>query len=138
MDRPQRIQTVLEPNELLVELRIPALQGKAADCYQRFIPRKEMDIAVVGVGSCIALDGDTCTAARIGLGAVAARPLFAKEAGDSLVGKPLNDETISAAAKLAQQAASPIDDMRGTAEFRTHLVGVLTRRTLKEAAARAR
>ena len=73
-----------------------------------------------------------------GLGAVAARPLFAKEAGDSLVGKPLNEETIAAAAKLAQQVASPIDDMRGTAEFRTHLVGVLTRRTLKEAAVRAR
>ena len=52
-------QTVLEPNELLVERRIPALQGKAADCYQRFIPRNEMDIAVVGVGSCVALDGDT-------------------------------------------------------------------------------
>ncbi len=131
-------QTVLASNELLVEFRIPALQGKAADCYQRFIPRNEMDIAVVGVGSCVALDGDTCTAARIGLAAVAARPLFAKEAGDSLVGKTLDDAAIDDAAKLAQQAASPISDMRGTAEFRTHLVSVLTRRTLKEAAARAR
>jgi CO/xanthine dehydrogenase FAD-binding subunit len=131
-------QTVLAPNELLVEFRIPVLQGKAADCYQRFIPRNEMDIAVVGVGSCVALDGDTCTAARISLGAVAARPLLAKEAGDSLVGKTLDDAAIDAAAKLAQQVASPISDMRGTAEFRMHLVGVLTRRTLKEAAARAR
>ncbi len=131
-------QTVLAPNELLVAFQIPALQGQASDCYQRFIPRNEMDIAVVGVGSCVALDGDTCTAARIGLGAVAARPLLAKEAGDSLVGKTLDDAAIDAAAQLAQQAASPISDMRGTAEFRTHLVGVLTRRTLKEAAARAR
>ena len=75
--------------------------------------------------------------ARIGLGAVAARPLFAKEAGDSLVGKPLNDETIAAAAKLAQQAASPIDDMRGTVRQRIHLVGVLTKRALRRAVARA-
>lgn len=131
-------QTALAADELLVEFRIPAPPAKAADCYQRFIPRNEMDIAVVGVGSCVALDGDTCSAARIGLGAVAARPLLAKEAGAALVGKPLDDAAINAAAKLAQAAASPISDMRGTAEFRTHLVGVLTRRTLEEAAARAR
>lgn len=131
-------QTVLAADELLIEFRIPAPPVKAADCYQRFIPRNEMDIAVVGVGSCVALDSDTCSAARIGLGAVAARPLLAKEAGAALVGKPLDDAAIDAAAKLAQAAASPISDMRGTAEFRTHLVGVLTRRTLKEAAARAR
>lgn len=131
-------QTVLAADELLIEFRIPAPPAKAADCYQRFIPRNEMDIAVVGVGSCVALDGDTCSAARIGLGAVAARPLLAREAGAALVGKPLDDAAIDAAAKLAQAAASPISDMRGTAEFRTHLVGVLTRRTLKEAAARAR
>ena len=131
-------QTALAADELLVEFRIPAPPAKTADCYQRFIPRNEMDIAVVGVGSCVALDGDTCSAARIGLGAVAARPLLAKEAGDALVGKPLDDAAIDAAAKLAQAAASPISDMRGTAEFRTHLVGVLTRRTLEEAAARAR
>ena len=131
-------QTALAADELLVEFRIPAPSAKAADCYQRFIPRNEMDIAVVGVGSCVALDGDTCSAARIGLGAVAARPLLAEEAGAALVGKPLDDAAIDAAAKLAQAAASPISDMRGTAEFRTHLVGVLTRRTLEEAAARAR
>lgn len=131
-------QTALAADELLVEFRIPAPPAKAADCYQRFIPRNEMDIAVVGVGSCVALDGDTCSAARIGLGAVAARPLLAEEAGAALVGKPLDAAAIDAAAKLAQAAASPISDMRGTAEFRTHLVGVLTRRTLEEAAARAR
>ena len=131
-------QTVLAADELLVEFRIPPPPAKAADCYQRFIPRNEMDIAVVGVGSCVALDGATCRAARIGLGAVAARPLLAEEAGAALVGTPLDAAAIDAAAKLAQAAASPISDMRGTAEFRTHLVGVLTRRTLEEAAARAR
>jgi carbon-monoxide dehydrogenase medium subunit len=131
-------RTVLQPDELLVELRIPAPKAHSADCYQRFIPRNEMDIAVVGVGASVTLDGNTCTAARIGLGAVAPTPLFAKEASASLVGKPLNDDTIAAAASLAQQLAKPITDMRGTAEYRTHLVGVLTRRVLKVAAERAR
>ena len=131
-------QTVLGPGEILVELRIPAPQGKTSDCYQRFIPRNEMDIAVVGVGSCVTLDGDTCTAARIALGAVAPTQLFAKAASESLVGKPFNEENIAKAAELAQSIATPISDMRGTAEFRTHLVGVLTRRTLTEAGKRAR
>lgn len=131
-------ETVLGAGELLVEFRIPAPQGQTADCYQRFIPRNEMDIAVVGVGSCVALDGDTCTAARIGLGAVAPTHLFAEEASAYLVGKPFTDENIARAAELAQGIATPISDMRGTAEFRTHLVGVLTRRTLKQAGERAR
>ena len=131
-------QTVLQANEILVEFRIPAPQGNTADCYQRFIPRNEMDIAVVGVGSCVTLDGETCTAARIGLGAVAATPLYAQDAAQALVGKTLDDTAIENAAALAQQMATPISDMRGTAEHRTHLVGVLTRRTLREAAARAR
>ena len=131
-------RTVLQADELLVEFRIPAPKPHSADCYQRFIPRNEMDIAVVGVGASVTLDGNTCTAARISLGAVAPTPLFAKEASASLVGKPLNDETVAAAAALAQQLAKPITDMRGTAEYRTHLVGVLTRRVLKTAAERAK
>ncbi|MGE0825575.1 MAG: xanthine dehydrogenase family protein subunit M [Candidatus Binatia bacterium] len=131
-------QTVLQPGEILVEFRIPAPKPHSADCYQRFIPRNEMDIAVVGVGASVTLDGDNCTAARIGLGAVAATPLFAKAASESLVGKPLNEQNIAAAATLAQQLATPITDMRGTVDYRKHMVGVLTRRVLTEAAARAR
>jgi len=131
-------RTVLTADELLVEFRIPAPKSHSADCYQRFIPRNEMDIAVVGVGAAVTLNGDTCTAARISLGAVAPTPLFAKEASASLVGKPLNESTIAAAAALAQQIAVPISDMRGTAEYRKHLVGVLTRRVLTTAAERAR
>jgi carbon-monoxide dehydrogenase medium subunit len=131
-------RTVLQPDEILVELRIPAPQAHSADCYQRFIPRNEMDIAVVGVGAAVTLSGNNCTAARISLGAVAPTPLFAKEASASLVGKPLTDDTIAAAAALAQQIATPITDMRGTAEYRKHLVGVLTRRVLKTAAERAK
>ncbi len=131
-------RTVLQPDELLVEFRIPAPKPHSSDCYQRFIPRNEMDIAVVGVGAAVTLNGNTCTAARIALGAVAPTPLFAREASTSLVGKPLNESTIAAAAALAQQIATPITDMRGTAEYRTHLVGVLTRRVLGVAAERAR
>src|SRR5262245_47627269 len=130
--------TVLQPDELLVEFRIPAPKPHSSDCYQRFIPRNEMDIAVVGVGAAVTLNGDICTAARISLGAVAPTPLFAKEASASLVGKPLNENTIAAAAALAQQVAIPITDMRGTEEYRKHLVGVLTRRVLGVAAERAR
>jgi carbon-monoxide dehydrogenase medium subunit len=97
-----------------------------------------MDIAVVGVGAAVTVEGGKFTAARIGLGAVAATPLLAKAAGDSLVGKSVSDESIAAAAVLAQQIATPITDMRGTAEYRKHLVGVLTRRVVAEAAARAK
>jgi CO/xanthine dehydrogenase FAD-binding subunit len=131
-------RTVLQPGELLVEFRIPAPKPHSSDCYLRFIPRNEMDIAVVGVGASVTLNGETCTAARIALGAVAPTPLFAKEASASLVGKPLTDETIATAAALATQIATPISDMRGTAEYRKHLVGVLTRRALKGAAERAK
>ena len=131
-------RTVLQPGELLVEFLIDAPKPHSADAYLRFIPRNEMDIAVVGVGSCLHLDGDKVVAARIGLGAVAATPLFAGEASESLLGKKFDDAAIEQAAQLAMAQASPIDDMRGTAEFRRHLVGVLTRRTLKIAAERAR
>lgn len=131
-------RTVLAPGELLIELLIDAPKPHSADAYLRFIPRNEMDIAVVGVGSCLQLDGDKVAAARISLGAVAPTPLFAAKASDSLVGKKLDDAAIDRAAKLAIQQSSPIDDMRGTAEFRRHLVGVLTKRTLLKAAERAR
>jgi carbon-monoxide dehydrogenase medium subunit len=131
-------RTILNADELLVEFRIPAPKPHSSDCYQRFIPRNEMDIAVVGVGAAVTVEGGKFTAVRIGLGAVAATPLLAKEAGDSLVGKPVNDESIAAAAALAQKITTPITDMRGTAEYRKHLVGVLTRRVVKEAAERAR
>jgi CO/xanthine dehydrogenase FAD-binding subunit len=131
-------RTVIQPGELLVELLVPAPVKHSADAYLRFIPRNEMDIAVVGVGSAITLDGDKCTAARIALGAVAATPLFAAKVSQALIGKKFEAATIENAAKLAMEQASPIDDMRGTAEFRKHLVGVLTRRTLERAAERAR
>lgn len=133
-------QNALEPGEMLVSIELPKQSAKSGGHYQRFIPRNEMDIAVVGVGSWVQLNdaGDAIEKARIGLGAVAPTPLFAQEASDWLAGKPANDETFAQAGELARKIASPISDMRGPAEYRVHLVGVLVQRTLAGAAARAR
>ena len=131
-------RTVLKPGEILVEFVIPAPKPHSSDAYLRFIPRNEMDIAVVGVGTSITLDGDKVKAARISLGAVGPTPIFATKASESLVGKKLDEAAIEAAAQLAIEASTPIDDMRGTAEFRLHVTGVLTRRTIEIAAERAR
>jgi aerobic carbon-monoxide dehydrogenase medium subunit len=131
-------RTVVEPGELLVELLAAAPAAHTADAYLRLIPRNEMDIAIVGVGSSVTLDGDKVTAARIGLGAVAATPLLAAKSAESLIGKKLDDSAIETAARLASDQAAPIDDMRGTIEYRKHVTGVLTRRTLLIAAERAR
>jgi carbon-monoxide dehydrogenase medium subunit len=133
-------RTVLQPNEMLVELQIPVPAPHSSDAYLRFIPRNEMDIAVVGVGSSVTLDldEDRFVDARIALGAVGPTPIFATKASDALKGKKLDAATIDRAAKLAIEESSPIDDMRGTAEFRRHLVGVLTRRTVALAIERAR
>ncbi len=128
-------QTVLEKDELLVSLKIPAPPNNSSSYYLRFIPRNEMDIAVVGVGAAVTLDGakKQFVSARIALAAVAPTPLFAEEASALLAGREVSDEAIDDAAAAAQAIARPISDMRGTAEQRTHLVGVLTRRVLKGA-----
>lgn len=133
-------KNALQPGELLVEIRFPARAAHSGSHYRRFIPRNEMDIAVVGVGASVVLDesGQKFVSARIALGAVGPTPLFAKAASDSLAGQPVSDASIAKAAELARSIAKPIDDMRGTAEYRLHLVGVLTQRVLTAAVARAR
>ena len=133
-------RNVLENGEFLLSLRVPAPPKGFGAHYLRFIPRNEMDIAVVGVGSSLVLgdDNSTVTDARISLGAVAPTPLLAVEAAAALVGKPISDDTIAAAAGAAASIARPIDDMRGTIQQRIHLTGVLTRRTLQGALSRAR
>ncbi len=133
-------RNALENGEILVSISIPAPQPNSGANYQRFIPRNEMDIAVAGVGSAVQLDasGQNFVSARISLASVAPTPVFAKEAGDSLAGKAVSEEAIQQASELAQAAAKPISDMRGTIRQRTHLIGVLTRRTLNNAIERAR
>ena len=97
-----------------------------------------MDIAVAGAGVSVELRDGMFESARVALASVAPTPLFVKEAGDALAGKPVNDESIAEAARLAMEAASPITDMRGTIEYRKHLCEVLTRRALNTAVERAK
>jgi CO/xanthine dehydrogenase FAD-binding subunit len=133
-------RNVLQPGELLVTLVFPPPAKKSSSAYERFIPRNEMDIAVVGAGSWLQLaaDGETVEQARIGLGAVAPTPKYADEASRWLAGKPATEDVFARAGELARNVATPISDMRGTAEYRMHLVGVLIKRTLVKAAQRAR
>lgn len=133
-------KNVLAAGELLVELKFPPRPAHSGSHYRRFIPRNEMDIAVVGVGAAVELDesGENFVAARIALAAVGPTPVFAEEAGNLLAGQPVSDESIQKAAAAARAIATPIDDMRGTREFRLHLTGVLTERVLKTAVQRAR
>jgi xanthine dehydrogenase FAD-binding subunit len=133
-------RNVLQKGEILATIVVAPRVAWSGSAYERFIPRNEMDIAVVGAGSWVKLsaDGTTIKQARIGLAAVAPTPLFAAEASHWLTGKPATEKTFERAGELARKVAAPISDMRGTAEFRLHLVGVLTRRTLAKAVERAR
>ena len=104
----------------------------------RFIPRNEMDIAVAGVGASVVLSNGKIESARLALASVAPTPVFATKAAATLVGKEANEEAVLEAAEEAKKAAKPISDMRGTIEQRIHLVGVLTKRALNKAIARAK
>ena len=97
-----------------------------------------MDIAVAGVGVSVDLDNGNIKSARLALAAVGPTPIFVKEVGAAIAGKPANDETIAAAGQIAKDAATPITDMRGTIEYRKHLCDVLTRRALSTAISRAK
>jgi carbon-monoxide dehydrogenase medium subunit len=130
-------RTVLAPDELLVELAVPNPGPRSGGNYLRHTPRRELDIAVVGVASQLTLANGVCTKARIALAAVAPVPLRATAAEQALEGQAVTPDRIARAADLAVEAARPISDQRGSAEFRRHLVRVLTRRTLTTALARA-
>jgi CO/xanthine dehydrogenase FAD-binding subunit len=133
-------QSVLQPGELLVSLRLPPSPKRSGSAYLRFIPRNEMDIAVAGVGAWVSLDaeGRTILDARVALGAVGPTPIVVEAVRDAVVGTDGSEDALEAAAEVARQAARPISDMRGSAEQRRHLVGVLTKRALRGALARAR
>jgi carbon-monoxide dehydrogenase medium subunit len=132
-------KNALQVGELLTHITIPPPQKNFGASYLRFIPRNEMDIAVVGAGASVLLDTDRkrFVAVRIALGAVAPTPLLASSAGDFLAGKALTHEGVKEAARMAQSIAKPITDLRGTAEHRKHLVAVLVERALDKAIERA-
>ncbi len=132
-------KSALGAGEILVGFRVPRPPPRSADAYLRFIPRTEMDIAVVGAGVCVTLDEHgCCSAARVALGAVAPTPLLVRAAADALVGSALDDAALARLASAATAACQPIDDKRGTAEFRRKVAGVLARRAASAAASRAR
>ena len=130
-------RTVLGPDEVLVEIAVPNPGPHSGGNYQRHTPRRELDIAVVGVASQLTLSNGVCTKARIALAAVAPTPLRAAAAEHLLEGHRITPELIGRAATAAIDAARPISDQRGSADFRRHLVRVLTQRTLTTALARA-
>jgi CO/xanthine dehydrogenase FAD-binding subunit len=129
----------LQSGEFLTSINVPTPKVNFGAYYLRFIPRNEMDIAVVGAGALVVLDADgkRFVTARIALGAVAPTPLLASDAGAFLAGKAIRREYVKEAARMAQAIAKPITDLRGTAEHRKHLCAVLVERALDKAIERA-
>jgi carbon-monoxide dehydrogenase medium subunit len=131
--------TSLKAGEFVVEFQIDRPPANTGDAYLRFIPRTEMDIAVVGCAARVTLDGSgKCTAAAIALGAVAPTVVRVPAAEKALVGSSLDDATLEKVAAAASASCNPINDKRGTIEFRRQVAGVLAKRAVKQAAERAR
>lgn len=130
--------TSLAEGEFVSSIYLPARPEGSSDAYLRFIPRTEMDIAVVGCGVSLTLDeSGACTDAVVSLGAVAPTVIEVPEAADALIGTTLDDAAMDALAAACSNAATPISDKRGTVEFRTHVSGVLARRAATIAKTRA-
>jgi len=131
-------RTSLAKGEFITQIKLPPRAANSGDAYLRFIPRTEMDIAVVGCGISVTLDDKgVCAAARCSLGAVAPTVLLVQPMADALIGHTLDDATLAALDKAAQAACKPINDKRGTIEYRTKVAGVLARRVAKIAFDRA-
>jgi carbon-monoxide dehydrogenase medium subunit len=129
----------LAKGELIASFVLPARAPRSSDAYLRFIPRTEMDIAVVGCGVCLTLDAkDTCTAARVSLGAVAERPLLVAAAAAALIGSKVDAAALQKLDAAARAACRPIDDKRGTKDYRIKVAGVLARRAAQIAFERAK
>jgi CO/xanthine dehydrogenase FAD-binding subunit len=131
-------RTSLGKGEFIVEFKIPKPKPHQCDAYLRFIPRTEMDIAVVGCGTNVTLDASgVCIDARVVLGAVAPTTVIVEDAAKALIGHKLDEATLAALDAAAQAACKPISDKRGTIEYRTKVAGVLARRTAAIAFERA-
>ena len=131
-------ETTLAKDEILVSFLLPTQAPRSGDAYLRFTPRTEMDIAVVGAGVNLTLDeGGTCIAARVCLGAVAERAILVDEAAASLIGTTIDDTALENLAAAASAACRPINDKRGTIEYRTEVAGVLACRAAVIAKERA-
>lgn len=131
-------QVSLDHGEFVVEFIVERPPAGTSDSYLRFTPRTEMDIAVVGAAARVAIaESGECLDAQVVLGAVAPTTLRVDGIAEALRGEPIDDEALEAAARLSRDQARPIDDRRGTTEFRRDIAGVLTKRALRRAAERA-
>lgn len=131
-------RTCLGPGEFVVSFEIDRPGANTSDAYLRLIPRTEMDIAIVGAAARVSLDGDgNCVAASIALAAVAPTVITVPAASEALIGSPIDDGALAAVAAAAGEAASPINDKRGTVVYRRQVAGVLAKRAVAEAAGRA-
>ena len=132
-------KTALEKAEIVESIFLPARQARSGDAYQRFIPRTEMDIAVVSVGINLTLDDNgACSAARVAVGAAAETVLLIPGAAAILIGSTFGSPPMDDLAQAVSDACRPIDDKRGTEAFRTRVAGVLARRVASLAFERAR
>ena len=131
-------ETSLAKGEFIVAFKLPPRPPRSGDAYLRFIPRAEMDTAVVGCAVNVTVDETRrCADARVVLGAVAPIAVLVPDTTKALVGRQLNDSTLQALDDAARQMCRPIVDKRGTIEYRTKIAGVLARRTAAIAFARA-
>jgi carbon-monoxide dehydrogenase medium subunit len=131
-------KTSLAKGEIIEAVVLPKPGLRSRDAYLRFIPRTEMDIAVVGVGVNLSLDDSgAVTSARVALGAVGPTVVLVEAAADALIGSNLDDAALNALAAACSAASNPIDDKRGTVAFRKQVAGVLARRAAQTAYTRA-
>ena len=132
-------RTSLARDEIVVAINLPRRPPRSGDAYLRFIPRTEMDIAVVGAGVSLTLDeAGLCSHARVALGAVAATPILVADAAAALIGTAGDEDALTRLAEAASAACRPIDDKRGTKAYRIKVAGVMARRAAEIAFERAR
>jgi len=131
-------KTTLAKGEVVEAILLDKRPARSGDAYLRFIPRSEMDIAVVSAGVNLTLDGKgVVKTARVALGAVAPTVLLVPKAAKAIIGSKLDDEALERLAAACSAACRPIDDKRGTVDFRVEVAGVLARRAAKIAYERA-
>ncbi|MEM8790203.1 MAG: xanthine dehydrogenase family protein subunit M [Pseudomonadota bacterium] len=131
-------KTALEKGEMIGSIFLPARPAHSADAYLRFIPRTEMDIAVVGAAVSLALEDGVISEARVALGAVAPTAVLVEDGAAALIGTTADEQALETLAAAASASCNPINDKRGTVEFRTDVAGVLAKRATLIALSRAR
>lgn len=126
-------ETVITDEELLREIQVPTPPLNSEGVYLKLTPRRSMDLAIVGVAVVVILEDGICKDIRIALGAVAPTPMRAKRAEDIIKGQRLNDEVTERAARIAAEECRPISDHRASAQYRSEMVKVLTKRAINQA-----